>query len=91
MIHIIVIETPDDKEITKSLQDALLRAVEIGVTEMERKLKDQMFSDMLLKITEIVEHLEGGALLYPGSYIFEEDSPAVDVLKRLIRRIKAAQ
>jgi hypothetical protein len=58
---------------------------------MKKILKDQLFSDMLLKITEITEHLDGGAPIYPGSYCFDEESPAVDVLKRLLRRIKAAK
>jgi hypothetical protein len=39
-------------------------------------------------LTDIVNHLDGGAPLYPGALIFEEDAPAVDVLKRLLRAIK---
>jgi len=56
---------------------------------------DQIFqaklqlNEALTLLTDIYNHLIGGAPLYPGSLIFEEDRPAVDVIGNFLRKTEA--
>ena len=42
----------------------------------------------LILLKDIYEHLEGGAPLYPGSLIFEEDSTALAVIGTFLRKTR---
>ena len=43
-------------------------------------------NELLVLLKDILAHLEGGAALHPGSLIFEEDAPAVDVIRRAVAK-----
>lgn len=43
---------------------------------------------MLELLTDIHNHLKSGATIHPGSLIFKEDIPAIDVINSLIIKIK---
>lgn len=36
-------------------------------------------------LTDILNHLDGGGRLYPHSLIFEEDTPAVEVIRESLK------
>ena len=43
-------------------------------------------NDLITILKDIERHLSGGAALYPGSLIFAEDAPAVEVIRSAIER-----
>lgn len=63
---------------------SLRRATNAYEAKLYREEQSEL-NQALVLLKDIYEHLDGGAPLYPGSLIFEEDRQAVDVIGNFLR------